>query len=254
MCLKKLFFGVLVVVFSCALVNYAYAESIDEFEILTEQYPPYNFQENDELKGITLELVDGMLRKMGASKSKADIRIWPWARAYKTVQENSKTILFSMTRTVERENMFKWVGPTASSRTILLARKDSNIRISDPSDFAKYRIGVVRDDIGQQRLVHDYGINKDVLARGADALTNVKKLDLGRIDCFAYDEKVAKWTLKNAGLNVDDFEEVYIVSSDDHYIAFHKETSDQLIAEAQTAVDEIKSSGEYDMIVDKYLK
>jgi polar amino acid transport system substrate-binding protein len=64
-----------------------------------------------------------MLTIAGAKKSRADIKIWPWARGYETALKEKNTVLFSTTRTEARENLFKWVGPIMPSRIVLVAKK-----------------------------------------------------------------------------------------------------------------------------------
>ena len=58
------------------------------------------------------------------------IQVYPWARAYKMALEEENVVLFGMTYTQDRSELFKWVGPLATKRDILLARKDAPASIT----------------------------------------------------------------------------------------------------------------------------
>ena len=45
---------------------------------LTEQYPPFSFQENGKLMGISVDLMDKMLTKMDSNLNGSNIELLPW--------------------------------------------------------------------------------------------------------------------------------------------------------------------------------
>ncbi len=55
--------------------------------------------------------------------------MYPWDRGFLFAQNEDNTILFSTTRTQDREKMFKSVGPIFTNAMCLIVRKDSNIKI-----------------------------------------------------------------------------------------------------------------------------
>ncbi len=227
------------------------AGSLDDFFIMTEQYPPYNFEENSKLKGFVLDLVTEILKRDKSSLKVEDIKLLPWARSYKEILEKPKTILFSMTRSSEREKLFKWVGPVSPTKIVLFALKNKKISIKNEADIKKLRTGAIQKDIGHQLLEK---IGCPDISLSADIISNLKKLEGDRMDVWAYEENVAKWEIKNTGRNISDFEVVYTLLSADLYIAFNKSTSDEVINAVQKISDEIKRDGTYQKIVDKYLK
>ncbi|BBO74725.1 amino acid ABC transporter substrate-binding protein [Desulfosarcina widdelii] len=219
---------------------------------MTELFPPYNFVENGKLIGSSVELMALMLQRMESRKTVDDIKILPWARAYRIVLDQKDTALFAMTKTEKRKNLFKWVGPISSAKNVLIAKKEKKIRISCPKEIKKYRIGVVRRDAGEQLVIEKTGLTKNDLDRATNAISNIKKLAMNRIDLFAYDENVVKWIMKKEGINPDGYETVYILDIGLHFFAFNKNTPASLINRMQNILDEIKSEGEYDNIMKKY--
>lgn len=90
------------------------------------------------------------------------------------------------------------------------------------------------------------------LDSGADDLANPKKLMKGRIDVWIAGLLQAPYKTKQAGLNPADIECVYRVKDTELYIAFHKDTPDDVVQAWQKALDDMKSDGGYQKILDKY--
>ncbi len=255
---KKLFN----LIFALALVpllslpSPASAKSMDDLEIWTEIYPPYNFKGNGKLKGISVDLMVLMLRTVNSKLTREDIKLAPWARGYRSVLNKKNNVLFSTTRTKEREKHFKWVGPITTTTVSVFARKDNNIKIQSIEDITKYRIGVVIDDIGEQLLV-TAGVPLIKLDRigGTDVIRqSIRKMNKSRIDLFCYEESAAKWTIKKNGFNPSDYEVVYILKKGELYYTFNKKTPDAVLQKLQNALDELKKDGSYQKILDKYLE
>ncbi|MBB6480959.1 substrate-binding periplasmic protein [Spirochaeta isovalerica] len=219
---------------------------------MSEEFPPYNFELNGRLQGISIDLMVLCLDKLGSRQTRQDIRILPWARSYKMLLEEEKTVLFAITRTPQRENLFKWVGPISSSKNVLFARKNSLISLSSPDDIKKYRTGAIRDDAGEQLLQDLFGLDREGIELTSSALSSLLQLKTGRIDLFAYDENVLHWIMTQEGLNPEDFESVYVLSEGFHYFGFHRDTDDELIEQFQKALDDLKDEGLYDIVLKRY--
>ena len=121
-----------------------------ELTILTENLPPLNYVKEGELVGPSVDIVKEIQRRVGSNES---IQVYPWSRAYKLALEMENVILFSTTYTKDRHDKFKWVGPLAIKRDILVAKKGSRIIIKDIVDAKKFRrIGTLRDDTRERLL------------------------------------------------------------------------------------------------------
>jgi polar amino acid transport system substrate-binding protein len=194
-----------------------------------------------------------VLQKLGSTQKRADIVFVPWARGYNETLRIPDTCLFSTTRTEERESLFKWAGPVGINKLVLTAKKDKNIKINTFEDIKGYRIGVVLEDVAEQVLL-EKGISRNLLEGVAKTIHNIKKLNSGRIDLWGYGEDTAKWEIKKNGFNPADYETVYVIQKKGLFFAFYKETDDVLIERFQSALDELKKEGEYQKVLDRYLK
>jgi polar amino acid transport system substrate-binding protein len=220
-----------------------------EMTILTENLPPLNYVENGVLVGPSVEIVKEIQRRVG---SKEPIQVYPWARAYKMALEEKNVILFGMTYTKVRENKFKWVGPLATKRDILVAKKDSGIKINSLEDAKKVKcIGTLRDDT-RERLLKSHGFTN--LESVSDEQLNAKKLALGRIDLWAYKIPGLKTVCDLAGVDYTEFEEVYHLREIDLMIAFSKKTSDSIVQKWEDAFHEMVTDGTVMQIQKKWNK
>lgn len=246
--------GMLVAVALSAASMAARADTIDDLSFITEDYPPFNFERDSQRQGIAVDTLAEMLALAGSKKSRADIKVWPWARGYETAQKEKNTVLFSTTRTAAREKLFKWVGPIMPSRIVLVAKKKHRIRLSSLEDInmGNYRIGVVREDIGGQ-LLADSGVGKDRLVLANSGVSLAKMLHADRIDLWAYGAPVILWNLKELGLPADEYEEAFtLTEAQQYYFAVNKGTDDALVGKLQSALDQVKASGRFNQIVARY--
>jgi len=231
--MKKLF----LLVISIVLIT-GQSALCEELTILTENLPPLNYVDNGELVGPSVEIVKEIQKRVG---SQEQIQVYPWARAYKMALEDKNVILFGMTYTKVREDKFKWVGPLAVKRDILVARKGSGIKINKLEDAKKVkRIGTLRDDT-RGRLLERHGFTN--LEPVSDEQLNAKKLALGRIDLWTYKIPGLRTVCDLAGVDHTQFEEVYHLRKMELKIAFSKKTSDSIVQKWSDAFNELSTDG-----------
>lgn len=230
------------------------AQSIDDLVFITEDYPPFNFERDGRRLGIAVDVLEEMLVQAGARKTRADIRVWPWARGYETALKERNTVLFSTTRTEAREHQFKWVGPIMPSRIVLVAKKQRAIQIksADQLKQSAYKIGVVREDIGGQ-LLTNLGVNKERTVQANSGVSVAKMLQADRVDMWAYGAPVIMWNLKELGYPADAYEEVFTLTESQHYYyAVNKDTDDRLVEKLQSALEQVKAKGRFNAIIARY--
>jgi len=209
-----------------------------ELTILTENLPPLNYVKDGELVGPSVEIVREIQSRVG---SRDKIQVYPWARAYKLALENENVVLFGTTHTKAREDKFKWVGPLATKRDILVAKKDSGIKISNLDDAKKVgRIGTLRDDT-RELLLKSHGFTN--LEPVSDEQLNAQKLVIGRIDLWAYKIPGLRTVCELAGVDHNELIEVYHLREIDVSIAFSKMTSDLIVKKWKKAFDEMLADG-----------
>ena len=208
----------------------------EELTILTGEFPPLSYTENGDTKGVSVEIANEIQKKLGKN---IKFKFVPWARGYNQVQTDSNTMLFSTTRTEERENLFKWVGPINQLRVGLVAKKSLMAKNLTPTCLANYTIGVMHDTAAESMLLN-LGIKITDLERFSNPQSQLKKLNDGRVDMVAFGVEGLYFMIKDAGFNPADYETVYVLKEADLYFAFHKDTDDELIMQLNKTLKSIK--------------
>lgn len=230
---------------------YASTVELPEFEILTEPFYPYQFKEDGTIKGVSVDLLLLMLKRAGSSQGRDDITMLPWARGYFMAQVRENSLLFSTTRTPEREDLFKWVGPIFKNTMFLIAKKQKHIKITHPEELRDYTIGTVRDDVGELYL-KALGVSISQFTRNNTNTGNIRMLDLGRVQLVAQSWNLFAQEARSIGLHPRDFEPVYTLHTDDLYYAFHRQTPDRVIRTLQNTFNALKAEGVLEQIKKGY--
>ncbi len=132
------------------ILSHAFTDNPDDLIYMTEEYPPFNFLEDGELKGITIEILKLLWMEMGVEEQ--PVKLYPWARGFNYIQKYDNHVLFAMSRTEDREDLFKWVGPVFNVEIVLIGLSEKDYNISSLKDLDKYKIGTLNNDAAEQLL------------------------------------------------------------------------------------------------------
>lgn len=216
----------------------------------TEDYAPMNYFENGRFKGISIDLLTQIWKREGISAA-PEIVLYPWARGYFNVQNQSDFLLFAVARIPVRENLFHWACPIVDTEYILLAKKTANIQIKTRSDIAKYTIGTIRSDVSEQVLLSVLSQPINILSN-TTMLPNLELMDKNRIQLIAYDKLGARNMLRNAGRDPEGFENVFTVAKSETCFAFNKDTDIKIVNRFQEHLDSLVADGSHQKILTKY--
>jgi len=222
----------------------------ETLQVVTEEYPPYNYTENGKVTGFCTDVVKEILKRADIDHS---IQSHPWAESYQKAQTEPNVLIYSMGRNVEREPLFKWVDVIARTEVYFYKLKSRpDIKIKTFDDVKKYKIGAVKDDFRAQWLMKQ-GL-KDQLILVADDKQNMKNLYARKIDIFPIGEYVAYNISHQEGRAFSGLEKAMYVKdmSADLYMAFSRETPDVTVEKSKKALFEIKNDGTYKKIKSKY--
>ena len=231
--------------------------SAKDLTYVTEQYPPYNFQQDGKLQGISIDLLEKVWERMGVDLDRNVIKVVPWTEGYQRTLEENDTVLFTTFRLPEREKLFKWAGPVASGSDVLLVKRD-NISIEKQEDLKKYKIAAIKDDVAAQRLLNS-GLKIEDLVLKNTSKPIIEMLENGSIDAWAYNELAGIWLIQQSGINISGYKVAYVLDQGEGYFAFNNGTPDSLVHSFQEAIDYIKikkdtnGSSDYDRILTKYI-
>jgi polar amino acid transport system substrate-binding protein len=217
-----------------------------KIKLFTEDSPPANYLANGRLKGLSVDIVREILRRL---KLPDNIQTVPWARGYTLALTQPNVALFSTTRLPQREKLFKWVGPLYNQTWGLYARKDSAIKVGSLEQAKTVpRIGTYYKDAKEQYLLANGFRN---LVSTNKNLSNIRHLMNGSIDLWASSDFNMPYLAKQAGINPERLKLVFPFKRVQNYIAFSNQSPDYLVNRWQQTLDELKQDGTYDRLCAK---
>ncbi|WP_420911144.1 substrate-binding periplasmic protein [Vibrio aestuarianus] len=255
--LKNMRFILLTVLLTTLTVIPVHSSGLESLTYYTESYPPFNFVDQGAVTGISIDLLQEAATLAGQEVLLSQIVLQPWARSYRFAILKKDAVLFSTTRTEHREDLFHWVGPIDDIKVTIIARKGSNITLEEPLEITSYKIGVIRDDVGEQLLLQ-HGVPRESMQESTNVTMLAELLIKKRIDLIAYDERSAHWWIKQAGYKTDQFETVYVLKQGLLYYAFNKNVDQALLDDLQKGIDKVKNTNNddgvnrYQAILNKY--
>ncbi|HOE16488.1 MAG TPA: transporter substrate-binding domain-containing protein [Syntrophorhabdaceae bacterium] len=221
--------------------------ALQPMRILTEDYPPITFVKDGKVTGYATDIVEEILKRL---KIDARIELMSWGDAYKIATTDPNVILFSTTRTKERESLFSWIGPIGRYNDILYGKKGSGIKIKKLGDAKKAgKIGTVRGWFSEQFLKDQGFTNLESVDNPAENAAKLMKEDIA---LSAFTDTTAPEIFKKAGISIDDAEKVFTIKSYDYYIAVSKGTPKPEVKKWQAAFSRIKKDGTLDKIKKKW--
>lgn len=221
-----------------------------EIKIVTEEFPPYDFRgEDGGVEGFATEVVEEVLNDL---EVEVQIDILPWSRAFKMAAENPNTMLFSVVRTEEREELFHWAGVVCDVRSYLYKLKSRQDIVAEKlSDLEDYRTGVVRGWAGQKYLQKN---NFKLLEEVADSDQNILKLIRGRVDLIEDYEANMIYRMKKLGFDPNLVEKIFFNTeiSGPLYAVFNRATPDETVERFKKAFAVVHQDGRYAAIRAKW--
>ncbi len=210
-------------------------QDLSGLRVVTENYPPYNYVENGELKGKGVKIVKALLEDL---KLNTSIEVMSWSVAYNLALKRPETLLFSISRTKDREELFHWIGPIATAAPYFFA--NSTLANIKESELNKYTACAVKGDY-KAKYLKDNGF-KIVYVKSFKQC--VKLLGRSRVDLVlsstnSFNEEVNK--LKGRSIF---FKKLFAVKELNKgiYLAFGKQTHIKLIKKFRASFLRLKTS------------
>jgi polar amino acid transport system substrate-binding protein len=223
-------------------------------DIVTEEFPPFNYTDKGRLTGYATEVVEAVLAEAGV---KGTFHMVPWARAMNWAQGKENVLIFSIARNEERENKFKFVGQITEGENYFYALKARNIELSSLESAKKFVVGVVHDDIKEAMLIKQgFELNKNLISVQSSE-QNYRKLKTGRIDLWPMNSVTMRYVVRQSGDEPDwtiepvlKIDSIFLYPGD--FMAFGLKTSDAVVEAFRQALDRVKASGKFKEISAKW--
>lgn len=218
--------------------------------VVTEDWAPYNYQEDGVAKGFSVEVVQTIARELKVS---VDLRFYPSMRAKSVFENTPGAVMITMLRTPERETKYQWVGPLGDSAVYFYKRKGSPLVINTLEDAKKVRSVACRQaGLVYSQLKAEGFTNLDSTA--VSGLSVYELLIRGRCDLAVSDTPLGVvYLMKQRGYPVDAVVQTPVAIVEfPAYMAFSPSVPRQEVGRWQGALDRMKASGAFGAILRRY--
>ncbi|GLX82383.1 substrate-binding periplasmic protein [Thalassotalea eurytherma] len=230
------------------------AFSNENIVVYTEQFPPYNFYQDGEIKGLNIDLVKAACR---LSKIDCSFELYPWKRAFTMSQTTPNGGLLSTARIPSREDLFHWIGPLVSSPTCFYKlRSRDDIVVETKEDLLNYTVGLPWADIYEQVLTQwGYEEGKNYITF-SEKYAYSRAFKSNKLDLFLASSNTLNEHLTKLNLNIEDVEPIYLLVDPifgGNYLALNLQVKPQLVNKLQQQVTMLMNSDELDTFKEKYI-
>ncbi len=227
----------------CSGVDYTVEEGVLTMGT-NATFPPYEYTDDDgNIIGIDAEIAQAIADKLGLELVIKDMEFESLLPA---VQGGSiDIVLAGMTVTDERKEAVNFTEFYATGIQVIIVKEGSDIESVD--DLDGKTIGVQSGTTGDIFCTDEYG-QENVKQFNNGALA-IAALEAGQVDCVVIDNEPAKnFVAANSGLTI--LETEYAI--EDYAAAINKDNED-LLADVNAAMEELKNDGTIDKIINKYI-
>lgn len=219
-----------------------------QFQFITEEYKPLNYNDNGNLTGLGPELLKEICQQLDIP---FEVSVLPWDQAYSKALETDNAVLFSTILNAHRKDLFKWAGPIASLDQVFYSSSQNPIKLNSLEDAKT---------IGKIGVLQDYAITQFLVGQGftnlvycKDILEAFNQLLDGEIDLFPSDRISANAALEALDKSIYSVSERLTIRTDLVYYAFNKKIPDDVVADFQIQLNRLKENGKVLSLYRKFM-
>lgn len=223
----------------------AFPSSPEIYYGMTEDFPPFNFEEKGKITGFSTEIARHIFKKNQLTVS---FKLWPWARSYNAALKKPYHFVYTTSRTPDREKLFKWVGPIAKDEFYIAVPTDSKLKPSaNFKDFQSFKISGIAEDqptVFLEKHGFKFIHTQDDAARGMMLKKGLLEIDVVSSSSHRHYEQIY-------GLKLRKIAHLYTT---DYYLAFHPSTPDEIIAKLNKTLSAFIVSPEYKKLENRFYR
>lgn len=213
------------------------------------EFPPYEYKDGETIIGIDAEVAKLIADKLGLKLEIADVDFDSIIPGVQTGKYDMG--MAGMTVTDERKQKVNFSDSYAKGIQVIIVKEGSDIKSKD--DLEGKKIGTQQGTTGYiyaSDTPENGGYGEENVIGYASGAVAVEALKSGKVDCVIIDNEPAKaYVAANSGLKILDTE----FTNEDYAICFSKKNP-ELQKKVNDALNELKASGEFQKVVDKYIK
>lgn len=213
----------------------------EEVKVVTEYLTPYQVKNADgSLGGFSTEVVKAIFKQANITPH---FVVMPWARAYEVAKSEKNTMIFSIARTEERDELFHWLGGLTKEKLYFWGlKKNFSKAINNISQLKNFHIAASRNSNISQYLLKENFNNIYFITVEEQSM---KMFYSNRIDLLIETELNIKYRTEKLGFDFNKMRKLIAIDelNNDLSIAMNLQSDLQLVLQLQQAYSEIKQKG-----------
>jgi len=245
-----------------------FANEINVVVYAENNYPPYSYEEEGELKGIYTKILKKVFSRMKGYR--VDIKAVPWKRGLIYLETGKGFALYPpYYRPKERPYIKPYSVPILDEKVVVFCTEKilEQSRLDWPEDYYGLTIGNNRGfKLGGDKFWKAVEEGKIRIQETDGNRRNILKLGFGRVDCYMNDRFSIIWELnrlrksgKYANNKLDKLKEGTSISSEQGFLGFTDRDNgnfyfkDDFVKKFNVVINKMKKTGEVQKIIDDFI-
>lgn len=201
--------------------------------VVTEDLWPFNYLEDNQIKGSATTLVKHLLAH---AEMDYTLALLPWARSYQMAQTKPNVLIYTINHTASRHDKFHWITHIPIKvESNFYALADNQLPPQTKGSIKQLRVAALIDSVNDAYLMHNKFEN---ISRVSRITQSVGMLKRGRVDLVISSESAILHAIRQKGLTRQDIMKIDTAFSSKPAIAMSlqtpKATVDKLRQAAKT--------------------
>ena len=225
-----------------------------ELLVMTEEFPPFNYQKDNVVNGLATKIVRKLLEEAHLTFK---IELVPWKRAFNTAINRPNTLIYTIAKTKSRKDKFHWICKISNRKLSMFrlrSRQDlANMTIEEAKEKAK--IAVIQGDASTEKVINmGFPVKNLTMIRDVTAGNlSIKHVMGGRSDFFLMNPYSLKHRIDSGELP-DLFKDQFVIHDDDgYYIAANLGTEPSILKALRDSCKRLAESGFISKVISEYL-
>jgi len=217
-------------------------------KLAADPYPPYQYEEEGEVKGVDVEVITHVFKELGYQ---TQVDLLPWEDCLYRMSNGGADGIFQLVRTPEREKHYIFSALLRTAETVFLTRSDQRLQINETIDLSEqlrpFKLGLLSGytyDPSIDALASEIKVE---VSRQEELIWGVKEK---RFDLAIMDLGVANFIISKMGISGVNRIKGYTLTRD-LYLAFHPKRK-ELVSRFNKQLERFKAQGYYDKIIQCY--
>lgn len=225
-----------------------------KLNLYIQEFPPLQLQIDQRPEGYVVKFVEAIVSQAAKSipMEIEAVHFVPWKRAIRLTQRDENALLFSISRTPEREAHYHWIGEVSPYEIGLYRYKDGpNILPLDLNELTQYRFATQVESSFEELLTTLGMKNRIPVEQGKDVirLLRANRVDFAPVVTLSYPYRMEQY-----GFNPHDFIEVMKVRQlcRELWLVAGKNTSPHVVSALRESLGLLREQGLREQLISQY--